>query len=73
MDQRIRYRFIPEELGQEIFSIVEEWKRQNATASVMWNDGWGCAKTAIAEYLANQAGYTMYNSFAKEEEGDGSG
>jgi len=47
------------EQGERIFAEANEWF---APAKYIWNDAKTPALTAVAEYIANQRGLTLYTS-----------
>jgi len=59
-----QYPLAPKEIKEEIFNKVEAWMNESLTGDTLWDKSRYAAKAAVAEYLANQNGFTVYEDFA---------
>jgi len=60
------YTLIPDDANKVLWEKVNQWLDESP-AKFMFADAKGICKTAVAEYLANQDGHTLYASMAKRD------
>ena len=61
------YLLIRDEASNALCKKVNAWFEESPS-KYMFADAKGACKAAVAEYLANQDGYTIYTSAAKRDE-----
>lgn len=61
------YTLIREDTSKALWNNVNQWF-DSSPAKSMFADAKGICKTAVAEYLANQMGHTLFASMAKRDE-----
>ena len=52
-------------VAEAFVSEAKEWMETNLAAHVMWNDARATGTLAVAEYIANQHGYTLYSELSE--------
>jgi hypothetical protein len=60
------YTLIPDDASKVLWEKVNQWFNES-TAKNLFADAKGICKAAVAEYLANQDGHTVYASVAKRD------
>ena len=55
------FEMASKEEAEKYFETVDVW----FATTVMWNDAKYCARTAVAEFLANKDGKTVYECMTK--------
>lgn len=63
-----QYPKASDEKCREYLDRARQWMDENFTANRMWHSSTYAARTAVAEYIANQDGYTIYECCALEVE-----
>lgn len=62
-----RFPLAPSSMADKFLSQAKKWMSENLTAHIMWNNARPTAASAVAEYIANQQGYTLYENCSLED------
>ena len=65
-----KYPLASEKTRERYLERARQWQKRNYAAKVMWDSCSSAARTAVAEYIANQDGYTIYECCALKDDGD---
>ena len=60
--ERIKFPFASKEIAAEVWAEAHKWRDDHEAARVMWDRSGSSYISMVAEYIANQKGYTLYRA-----------